>query len=380
MDLLFILFIVLVIILALILLTCKLINIIRNAQARRAGVVSRAITHGGADTSYRAGAAGWHHDHGHHLGHAIHDYSREVFLNHQTAPSRSFAKSKLGSGDWVIVAGTRTNYSRPKWYEYDSWKDLHNDEQAVSDYFKQRESVLNNPNLNWAEVLKVVEPKLAENREYIGIVNLAPDGKTLILSRFEPSPTSASNEKASSGKFASIPNDFVAKIASKPGLILFHTHPNNENASPLPSSHDLSTAIYLGSASRYAACAVISRYGVLMHGLDWPAYTAMDTAEDWKLVALNLSFDVVSAHEAIRSWSQHTLDDYFKFYARHKLISFVFPSSDLVGDMRKNKWTWDIEAPTDFEIINEHINDIKEHIKKRNKSSKEINVSSLKFR
>lgn len=373
MDLVFIVFIILIILLALIL----VVDCICGANGATNNTV-RKMRGGGGTTAFRGGAAhpsrnGDHHTHA--LGNAIYQHAREVFFDHDAYVVRGGRAARPTVSRAAV--GRRT--TERAWHTYETWKDLHNDEVAVSEYFKQRERILNNPNLDWSAVLQEVEPKLAMNREYIGIANLGPDGKTLVLSTLEASPTSADNEK-SAVKFASIPSDMVTRIASKPGLILFHTHPNNERASPLPSSHDLSTAIFLGSASRFAACAVISRYGVLMHGLDWPAYTAMDTAEDWKLVALNLSFDVISAHEAIRSWSQHTLEDYFKFYARHKLISFVFPSSELVGDMRKNKWTWDIEAPTDFDIINDHINDIKAHIKNRGAAKKtNINVTSMRF-
>lgn len=254
-----------------------------------------------------------------------------------------------------------------KWDEFKTWDDMRKDASATKDYFDQRAAVLNHPNLDWSEVLAVMNPKLKENREYIGVAVLKPDGKTLAVKSYEASTTTTDDEKSDLA-FAGVPSDLVMKYSNMPGLILFHTHPEDIRANPMPSSHDLSTAIYLGATSRFAACAVISRYGVLMHGLDWDAYKAINAANDWNLAALNLSHDVVVAHEAIRSWSKHTIADQLKFYARHRMLMFVFPSPEMVSDMRSVLWSWDLESPIDSDIILDHGNDIAEHLNNRGKN------------
>jgi hypothetical protein len=305
-----------------------------------------------ADTRTISGGGKSYHRHEHHIGNSMYQLAKNALFEADRRP---------------VIGGTRraVRHSAREWHEYDTWKDLHNNEEATAAYFKQREQVLNNPNLDWSKVLAVVEPKLRENREYIGTVNLSADGKTLVLVNMEASPIASNSGGGLT--FASIPGKLVEKYTEKPALILFHTHPLDERGSPLPSSQDLSTAIFLGAASRFAACAVISRYGVLMHGLDWAAYKAINSAADWKLATLNLSYDVVSAHEAIRSWSQFTLAEYFAFYPRHKLLSINYPSAELVGDMRRTH-TWDIETEVDYNIVQEHIKDIKAHTANKRRS------------
>jgi hypothetical protein len=249
---------------------------------------------------------------------------------------------------------------RKPWDEYETWKELQDDEGAYAAYLAQRAAVLNNPDLDWGPVLADMTPKLKEDREHIGIASLGPDGRTLRLVASEASPLKA-GEMPSETAFAGVPGALVAKYASRPGLFLFHTHPADPRGSPLPSSHDLSTAIYFGATTRFAACAVISRFGVLVHGLDWSAYKAINEAKDWKLAALNLSHDVVAAHEAMRSWSEYTIADYFDFYPRHRLLMFAFPTPEMVGDSRRFTYLSGLETPIDHDLILEHSKDIKEH-------------------
>jgi hypothetical protein len=257
-------------------------------------------------------------------------------------------------------APAATAAPRKPWDEYETWEELQDDEGAYAAYLAQRAAVLNNPDLDWGPVLADIMPKLKEDREHIGIASLGPDGRTLRLVASEASPVKA-GEMGSKTAFAGVPGALVAKYASRPGLFLFHTHPSDPRGSPLPSSHDLSTAIYFGATTRFAACAVISRYGVLVHGLDWSAYKAINGAKDWKLAALNLSHDVVAAHEAIRSWSEYTIADYLDFYPRHQLLMFVFPTPEMVGDLRRFTYICPLEMAIDHDLILEHAKDIKDH-------------------
>lgn len=270
--------------------------------------------------------------------------------------------------------------SDKEWFSYNSWDELKDNKKANEDYFRTRTKIINHPELDWSEVLNTMRPLLDEDREYIGIANLKPDGKTLYIKAYEAS-TIKSNTMKSELAFAGVPNSLVVKYANQPGLILFHTHPADRRASPLPSSHDLSTAIYLGATSRFAACAVISRYGVLMHGLGWDAYKAITSSPDWNLSTLNLSHDVVAAHEAIRSWSPHTPQEYLEFYPRHRLLMYTYPSPEMVGDSHSNMWVWDLEAPIDHEIIIDHSNDISNYISNKGREArKKLNARKGMYR
>jgi hypothetical protein len=304
-------------------------------------------------------------EHKHPLGAALHSYARSLNQNQivGTHPLDTDHYEPMDDNADTTTGGG------PAWHKFKSWHALQRDKNALKAYFKVRADVLNNPDLDWTQVLTKTTPLLKENREYIGIANVDDDGKTVRIVAMEASPLEAGVEEGVT--FASVPSELVEKYASQPGMFLFHTHPADPRGSPLPSSHDLAAAIYFGATSRFAACAVISRYGVIVHGLDWSAYKAINTAIDWKLATLNLSHDVVAAHEAIRSWAPYTLTEYLNFYPRHRMLLFTYPSSELIGDTRRYIYLWDLETPIDHEIITEFSTEITDHhLKKSNRTRK----------
>jgi hypothetical protein len=309
--------------------------------------------------------------HDHTVGMAMHKHATSLGSKHIVGvhPLDSNEYSPL-----VTRGGARAPAAKRPWAEYETWDELNKDAGAVAAYIAQRAAVLNNPDLDWAPVLAKVNPLLIENREYIGIINIDKDGKTLHLSAIEASPTVAGTLDSETA-FASVPGDLVAKYAEKPGLFIFHTHPSDPRGSPLPSSHDLAAAVYFGAVSRFAANVVISRYGVLVYGPDWGAYKALHEAKDWNLALLNLSHDVVAAHESIRSWSTYTIADYIKFYPRHRLLFFYYPTSEMVGDMRRFQYLWNLETPIDHDLISDHSTDIKRH-RSGIKANKTIDLES----
>jgi hypothetical protein len=257
---------------------------------------------------------------------------------------------------------TQTKATGKQWHEYETWDKMYADKEATAAYFAQRTALLENPALDWSKVLKVMQPKLHDNHEHIGIANVEADGRTMYLVAHEASPITIGDESLKNA-FAAVPGDLVAKYAERPGLVIFHTHPADVRGSPLPSSTDLATAIYFDATSRFAASAVISRYGVLMHTLSIDAHVEInERSKDWKLAMLNMSHDVCAAHEAIRSWSSWKLDDYIKFYARHRMFMIVFPSSEMIGDSHRYTFQGSFEHTIDHDLLDDRVNDIKKHI------------------
>jgi len=250
--------------------------------------------------------------------------------------------------------------AQKRWTEYATWKELQADEGATAEYFAQRAEAINSPEFDWGPVLREILPRLAEGREYIGLVDAEEDGKTLRLKAYEASPIEA-GKTDSETTFAAVPAELVTKYAERPALFMFHTHPADPRGSPLPSSHDLSTAAYFAATGRYAASVVISRYGVLIFTLDWSGYKAVNEAKDWSLALSNLSHDIVASHEAVRSWSAHSLADYLAFYPRHRLFFAAYPSPEMVADGRRYTYIWNLETPIDHELITEHREEIAKH-------------------
>jgi hypothetical protein len=263
-------------------------------------------------------------------------------------------------------SGGAAKKPRPKkpWTDYATWAELKKDPGALAAYMACRADAIENPDFDWTAVLATVQPKLAENREYIGVISVGADGRSLYIVQIEASPSvasSASSKAAASTTFASIPAELVAIHAARPGLFLFHTHPSDLRCCPLPSSHDLAAAIYFGALAQYAANVIISRFGVFSYGVDWSGYKGIVGGADPQLATLNLSHDVVAAHEAIRSWSSWQLADYLDFYPRHRLFINSYPSSVMVADTRRFTYLSSLESPIDHDLITDHSTDILEH-------------------
>lgn len=300
---------------------------------------------------------------------AVHPLDRDRYeALPEQGPSGGGAEPKGAEPKGAEPKGAEPKGAKPKsakpWSAYPSWGALHGDKKAVAAYFAQRAEALNNPDFDWAPVLRELAPRLLENREYIGLVNAEADGRTLRLEACEASPIEAGTMESDTA-FAAVPAELVRAYAERPALFLFHTHPSDPRGSPLPSSHDLSTALYLAAAGRFAGSVVVSRYGALLYTLDWGGYKAVNEAKDWGLALSNLSHDVVAAHEAVRSWAAHSLADYLAFYPRHRLMLVAWPSAEMVADSRRFTYLWNLETPIDHELIAEHREDIARHLERQ---------------
>uniref|UniRef100_A0A6C0I0P1 Uncharacterized protein n=1 Tax=viral metagenome TaxID=1070528 RepID=A0A6C0I0P1_9ZZZZ len=259
------------------------------------------------------------------------------------------------------------------WSLFDSWEKLQNDSIAKKEYLNDRAEILSNPNLDWSKVVEEIGPKLEELREYIGIINIKKGTNQLYIKKYEGSPTSVSDEKSKT-TFASIPSELVNKYANMVGLFMFHTHPLDLRGSPLPSSYDLSAALYFGSISRFAASVIISRYGILMYGLSLSGYRFLAKSKDYNLSILNLSFDIIAAHESIRSWSKWKLADYVDFYKRYKMFMYIFPSAEYVADNIKYDYEWNLTNPISHELIIDHYEDINNYLKNNTNYNNKNNI------
>jgi hypothetical protein len=305
----------------------------------------------GAQVYDRAKSVPSHDAHAHPLGAALAQRARTLRAEHAIGVAHAAAHGGAHAKSKRAVA-----LPKKHWTEYPTWEELMADEGATSEYLTERAAVINNPNLDWSAVLHEVKPKLEDSHEYIGLVNLGADGRTLRLVHCEASPMEVGSI-VSNITFAMVPAALVAKVTTRPALFMFHTHPSDVRCNALPSSTDLVTAIHFSAAARYAANVVISRYGVLVYGLDWGGSNAIRKAANRDIAMHNLSFDIVSAHEAMRSWADFSLSDYFDFYSRHNLFAFVFPSPEFVGDQRQRFYR-SLDSHTDYELLDDLRKDI----------------------
>ena len=261
----------------------------------------------------------------------------------------------VATHDAVATGGARGPPAPKKpWTQYATWAEMYKDLGAFAEYSRLRADVMTSPKQDWTAVLAEIRPYLDHDREYIGVINLDPDGRTLRIAAFEASPTGigeGDDEGPNENYNAGIPEKIVAKYENRPALYLFHTHPNHPRSTTFPSSIDLASSIRLSANMRFAGDVVISRHGAMVVSLSYTGYKSVHAAKNVRLALANLVHDVVAAHEAVRSWSLFTIDEYFQFYPRHRLTCLVFPTAEMVADSHQNKYETDLESPVDHELM-----------------------------
>ena len=302
----------------------------------------------------------------HPLGNALGEFVRGLDLEKERVGARTVGgtsdkgtsdkgTSDKGTSDKSTSdKGTSDKGTKKRWTEHATYADLiSSGKKGVAEYEQARHAAMQNPDYDWAPVLAKVNPLLADNHEYIGIVNLEADGRTLRLDGLEASPVKAGTAKDGI-TFASVPAAMVEKWARRPALFLFHTHPADPRGSPLPSTHDISTSIYFSSIN-WAINVVISRYGVFMYGANVQALETIHASKNFTLAVANFSHDVVAAHQSMRSWGPHTLADHIDFYRRYRMYCYVWPTSEAVSKLGNPELeTYDLLSPIDHEIIETH--------------------------
>lgn len=310
--------------------------------------------------SYKVGGGNSHNDPHHGLGDALHKHVRDTtaqvaigdkpYFTHDLTATKYTGGSRYNQlhKSRTRKGGSEKSSIERHWTEFTTWEGLYKNKSALDVYLTDRANIINNPDIDWTNVLKEINPLLKEKIEYIGLINLEADGRTAKLVKYESSPSEESDMN-----FASITSELVEKYANRPALFIFHTHPSDEMASPLPSSHDLVTAIHLSALTRFAANIIISSYGVLMYGLDWDGYHTIHESENWDAALTDLSFDIASAHEARRSWVAHTLRNYLDFYPMHQLFMIPFSSSLMVSNSRNYTFYWNVDSPIDHDLLDD---------------------------
>jgi hypothetical protein len=259
------------------------------------------------------------------------------------------------NGDFVVDkdGGSPSDAEKP-WWKYESWNALAKDKAAVAEYTKARLEAIKRPGFDWGPVLKVVSPLLDADCEYVGIVNVEADGRTLRLEAYEASPAKVEVRRSRTGGdvVAYVPAWLMAKYSDRPAMFIFHTHPNHPNGDPKPSPVDVVGSIVRASMARFAADVVISNHGVFMYGMTGPGYSRVLESAQPRLALRHHLYDVAAALESTRSWMPYTLADYVALFQRYELFMYVAPSPDYVAHTGYSvRYHTNIESNSDFDLL-----------------------------
>lgn len=276
-------------------------------------------------------------------------------------------KNAYGSVIKIHGGEPSSQYSK-NWNDYDTWEELMANTTASEKYLSIRAEMLNNRDFEFKPVLSKVLPLLKEKHEYIGLISMSGDHNkdpyTLDIECMEASKIKIGHYPGTQN-VAAVEVELVAKYANKPSLFIFHTHPDDELASALPSSNDLAFAIRLSAASRFVASVLISKYGVFVYGLSWEGYKAIHTTKNKKLALLNYVHDVVTAYESIRSWKEYSIQDVLDFFPKYMMFMQVYPSRKMISDMVNTTIHNNLDDPSNLDLIDDIRREIYEYSKSK---------------
>lgn len=250
-----------------------------------------------------------------------------------------------------------------KWTQHKSWSSLLKDETALRYYIADRDSVWSNTNLDWSKVNEEMLPKLHDDFEYIGLINLDDDGITLRVSQLFKSNVKKgkSNLKYS---FAYVPAELVKKVTDIPALFIFHTHPYGGWG--MPSDYDLVTSIYHGTGGRYAADIVISEYGVILYTVNNDTRKSIVNEKNIykaNFIRYQYTLDVIMGYSSMRSWKFHRIQEIEDFFYKYRMLFRVYPSSKYVAST--DKWQYDLSADiVNYDLIKERIKYVQDYYTK----------------
>ena len=272
---------------------------------------------------------------GHHLAEALHELRKNqsskdiVGLSRKTIKAGKENPTLPGQGGPKLKKTTKK--TKP-WTEYSTWEKLDADAEATKQYFSDKNDVLNSLDLDWSNVRKELGKKLYDNREWAGRINLV-GGKPRIV-ELVPSPYKVGEGPLSKGVAAMVPAEVVRKLAMKPALFMFHTHPGEDSGSLMPSITDLAASLMGALTDRFAADLVISPYGVFLYTANagfrnqvWES----DDPELAHLATLRKIVDVVKALSGSRSWgSRWSLETFIGIVKLYNIEYVVFPTDKYV--------------------------------------------------
>lgn len=257
------------------------------------------------------------------------------------------------------------------WTAFETWESLKKDTQAHAEYMRDRARALNSLEFDWSKVLDQLRDKISSSVEYVGLINrVLPTESTensLEVTALEASPIPKEIMKNDVG-FASVPLKLFEKMANKPALFFFHTHPDDPRCGQMPSAADVSASITMGFAGRYAANVMVSKYGVFLYAPSFEAYKDVEDAGDRLLALTNYKKDVSAALDGIRSWRKWSLSDYEALFKQFKMILVVYPSSTYTAHSYLVRFRSLQDAPS-YEDVLPHIRKQPDELLKIEKST-----------
>lgn len=238
-----------------------------------------------------------------------------------------------------------------KWQNHSTWDELYQDKDSLYNYLQYRRNAITTPDFDWSKVEKKIKPYMDKNVEYVGVIRVENDGRTLFIYKMQASPYKV-NFNAHDSTVASVPHDLVEKYSAIPGVFFFHTHPAKDGIFPLPSSTDMLTAIKRSSKSLFVGDVLISKLGVFVYGIDFVTIQTLKGQKNYKYAIANYSLDIICYLESLRSLLKYTYEDIMRGLRAYGIFMFAYTNSEYVKDSRRHLYLQSLEYHGDTDILN----------------------------
>lgn len=204
------------------------------------------------------------------------------------------------------------------WTEYESWTALRAAPAAYDAYWRDRTAARAKLPADWTAVRETLAPLLKEDREWIGLINLV-DGAPQVVHK-EPGPTKLST----AGPGAELPAEVVERVACRPAMYLFHTHP--KGLSSMASPVDASTAVMGLYGGHYAGHVIVAPEVIALYTPTNSTINRLWDETHPHLAAMRTALDVYSSVAALRSWGTfYSYTDFEKVCTDLGLAYYLFP-------------------------------------------------------
>ncbi|CAN10142.1 pF317L [African swine fever virus Benin 97/1] len=243
-----------------------------------------------------------------------------------------------------VSKGKSSPKEKKHWTEFESWEQLSKSKRSFKEYWAERNEIVNTLLLNWDNVRGAIKKFLDDDREWCGRINMINGVPEIV--EIIPSPYRA-GENVYFGSEAMMPADIYSRVANKPAMFVFHTHPNlGSCCGGMPSICDISTTLRYLLMGWTAGHLIISSNQVGMLTVDKRIIVDLWANENprWLMAQkiLDIFMMLTSRRSLVNPW---TLRDLKKILQDYGIEYIIFPSNDffIYEDERllmfSKKWT-----------------------------------------
>lgn len=217
------------------------------------------------------------------------------------------------------------------WTQYDTWDELFKDDIVFEQYIKARSKAHKSFKFNWNKVRQELEPKVADNKFYMGILKCEQDGKTLYVDQISNSV------------------DDQMKYVDTVGHFIFYIF----GSSDMLSDNNIYTSLIHSYELRFFGDVYISNYGVFTYY--FPIDIRTKILYNGKTLGFyTFSYNVISLWNSFDGMITYKLQDKLNMLKKFGICIHHIPSDKYIKDNNKSyNGTFSNSLTLELELLDE---------------------------